>query len=195
MKDKKTLFIQHRVNSMDELKEVSHHYGVETDIRIYKDDWDKTIRIINSNLHKNYNSNSNWLKIEHQHNNIFQIDLVKSDYTQHEPKWENVDYIFEKETELIYINDIQVYGPHSSLIQTYLTSTFGNNWNQQICHLQKNKKYVHLTNFVLFLIVLLCIYFLHQKHYFMYLTPLLLLIIFIIIMSSIYSRNKYVETR
>ena len=37
MKDKKTLFIQHRVNSIDELKEVSHHYGVETDIRIYKD--------------------------------------------------------------------------------------------------------------------------------------------------------------
>ena len=37
MKDKKTLLIQHRVNSIDKLKEIPHHYGVEIDIRIYKD--------------------------------------------------------------------------------------------------------------------------------------------------------------
>ncbi len=37
MKDKNTLFIQHRINSIDELKTVPEDYGVETDIRIYKD--------------------------------------------------------------------------------------------------------------------------------------------------------------
>ena len=37
MKDKKTLFIQHRVNSIDELKKTPQDYGIETDIRIYKD--------------------------------------------------------------------------------------------------------------------------------------------------------------
>ena len=166
----------------------------DIDLRIYKDDWDKTIRIINSQLHRNYNSNSNWIQIPKHDNNIFYIDFVKSDYTLKEPKWENVDYIFQQPTELIQINNIKVYGPSHSLIEKYLVSTFGNNWNTKICYIQNKKIYIYVTNVILFIILLLLIYFLYQKPYFIYITPILLIIILVIILSIVHISNKYVQT-
>ena len=157
----------------------------DIDIRVDKYDWDRCVKLL-SNLSDKYSIHKKHDKWYQVLCNIktpgdpIQLDLASSDLVLEHGDWIDVDYLFDKQLDLIRIGDMEVYGPNKSDIVPYLEKLYGKSWNVKMCYNAKYKKYIILLNVILLLLVGLFIFLSVRRSKFFIIPAVILFVLAII---------------
>lgn len=158
----------------------------DLDIRVDKYDWDKCVEILPQladkyTIHK---LRDVWYQLHCKMKTPgepIHIDIVRSDFeTVGSGDWPNVNYMFDKQLDMISISGLEVYGPNKDDIVPYLEMNYGKKWNVKMCHNVIYKHWIILVN-VIFLVVVGVFVFLSVRVSKFFSIPAVILFIMVVI--------------